>query len=201
MPSPKDPLKFKEYIIKQRESHLGKPLSEKHKLKISESKKGHCVLEETRRKLSDLNRGENNPFYGKHHSEETKRKISEINKGRVVAKGENHPNWKGGISFEPYCINFDEPFKERCREFFGRICVECGKTEAENGRKLDVHHVNFNKMACCNDVLPLFVALCHPCHAKTNHNNREYWEYYFTKIIYEKYGGQCYLPKISTNPD
>ena len=36
--------------------------------------------------------GKNNPMYGKHHTEETKKKLSEAN------KGENNPNWKGGIS-------------------------------------------------------------------------------------------------------
>ena len=32
------------------------------------------------------NTGENNPFYGKHHSEETKKKMSEANKGREFSK-------------------------------------------------------------------------------------------------------------------
>lgn len=33
--------------------------------------------------------GENNPFYGKHHSEETKKKISNSMTGKF--SGENHP--------------------------------------------------------------------------------------------------------------
>ena len=53
--------------------------------------------EETRKKMSEAQKGENNPnygkrgaetsFYGKHHTEETKAKISEANKGA------NHPNY------------------------------------------------------------------------------------------------------------
>lgn len=38
--------------------------------------------EETKQKLSELNKGENNPNYGKHRSDETKKKISGANKGR-----------------------------------------------------------------------------------------------------------------------
>ena len=37
--------------------------------------------EETRRKISESNKGEKHHMYGKHHSEETKRKISESHKG------------------------------------------------------------------------------------------------------------------------
>jgi len=38
--------------------------------------------EETRRKMSDATKGENNPMYGKKHSEETKQKISKMRKGK-----------------------------------------------------------------------------------------------------------------------
>lgn len=60
---------------------------------------GCVVSDETRRKLSELTKGENNPFYGKHHSEETIEKL----KNRVIsdetrrklseaAKGRQSPN-------------------------------------------------------------------------------------------------------------
>lgn len=38
-------------------------------------------MEEIRKKISEANKGENNPMYGKHHSEKTKKKISEANSG------------------------------------------------------------------------------------------------------------------------
>lgn len=109
-------------------------------------------------------------------------------------KGEKHPNWKGGISYEPYCVLFNNEFKKRVRDFWNNTCVECGKTKEEEGANLCVHHVNFDKESCCNDSKPLFVTLCKSCHSKTN-ANREYWEEKYTALINEKYGGQCYLPK------
>ena len=38
--------------------------------------------EESKKKMSEALKGENNPLYGKHHSEETKRKMSEAKKGK-----------------------------------------------------------------------------------------------------------------------
>lgn len=108
--------------------------------------------------------------------------------------GSNNHSWMGGISYEPYCILFNNEFKERVRTFFKHKCVECGKPQ-EN-KKLHVHHVNYHKDSCCDkNIIPLFVALCHQCHTATNFN-REYWEKRFTKLINEKYGGKCYLPKV-----
>ena len=44
---------------------------------------------DTKKALSDLYKGENNPFYGKHHTEETKKMIGEKIKSERC--GENHP--------------------------------------------------------------------------------------------------------------
>ena len=53
--------------------------------KMSEARKGKKrppFSAEHRRKLSEASKGENNPFYGKTHSAETRRKLSQANKGR-----------------------------------------------------------------------------------------------------------------------
>lgn len=50
---------------------------------LSISHKGKKASEETRRRLSEVNKGENNPMYGKHPSEETRKKISEANLGKT----------------------------------------------------------------------------------------------------------------------
>lgn len=94
---------------------------------------------------------------------------------------EKNPAWKGGISFEPYCPKFNEAFKESIREKFGRVCFLCPTTEEENGRKLAVHHVSYNKDCLCDDSDCEFVPLCLECHGNSNHD-REYWE----AVIMEK---------------
>ena len=91
-------------------------------------------------------------------------------------RGENHPNWQGGISFEPYCIKFNNEFKEYIRDKFGRVCFLCQKTEEENGQRLSVHHVNYNKNCGCDgDKTCQFVPLCISCNSKVN-KNRKMWE-------------------------
>ena len=57
----------KKMIERMRNLHLGKKLSEETKKKISESRIGKYT-------------GEDNPFYGRHHTEETKRKAVEAKK-------------------------------------------------------------------------------------------------------------------------
>ncbi|MCK9570396.1 NUMOD3 domain-containing DNA-binding protein [Candidatus Pacearchaeota archaeon] len=69
--------------------HLPSPET---KRKMSEAHKGHPVSEETKEKF----RGENNHFYGKHHTEDARRKISESRQGKRTGKdnpfyGKHHP--------------------------------------------------------------------------------------------------------------
>lgn len=44
------------------------------------------------------------------------------------------------------------------------------------------------------EVIPLFVPLCHSCHGKTQ-KNRPYWIMHFTNITNQYYGGKCYFTK------
>ena len=115
------------------------------------------------------------------------------NKAQKQYKGPKAAGWKGGISFEPYCSKFNEDFKERVRNYFNRVCMICGKTEEENEKKLSVHHVNYEKMVCCDGTPPLFLPLCHRCHMKTNHN-REHWEKVLTEFLMIWFDGESYLP-------
>ena len=89
--------------------------------------------------------------------------------------GDKSPRWLGGISYLPYCEKFDDDFKESVREKFDRTCFLCPTTEEQNGRKLAVHHVNYDKECMCNDVVCEFVPLCLKCHGKTG-SDRGYWE-------------------------
>jgi len=140
-------------------AHIGKELSLEHKQKISESLKGS-----------------KNPRWGKHHSEQTRKKLSEAIKSLT---GERAPNWKGGISFLPYCSKFNKALKEKIRERDGRKCQLCPCNEEENRRKLDVHHVHYDKENCAPDL----ILLCRRCNSKVN-GNRDYYENLFiSKLV------------------
>lgn len=176
--------KSEDHTKKNKESH--KNPSPSTRWKFGKARRGKKDSEERIRQKSERMSGERHPMFGKHHSEKSKKLMSESRRGEKCSA------WRGGISFLPYCSKFDEKFKERVRAFFGRICVECQRTEKENGQKLTVHHVNYDKMMCCNDTKPLFVAVCRNCNSTAN-GDREYWEEHYTKIINEKYGGKCYF--------
>lgn len=104
-------------------------------------------------------------------------------------RGENSPHWQGGISFEPYCHKFNEQFKEYIRDKFGRVCFLCDKTEKENGKKLSVHHVNYNKNCGCDeDETCQFVPLCVKCNNKVNKNRKE-WEAKINAMLHSKLNG------------
>ena len=165
----------------------------------SKTRKEFNATEEGQKWLDEHNRGENAPMYGKGY-------LVAGEKAPMYGRtGDKCPVYKGGISFLPYCEKFDDDLKERVRKFFNRCCYVCGKSEQEQidemikeGKRpvkvLDVHHVNYNKMVCCNDVKPLFVPLCRSCHAKT-HFDREYWEEFFTISLEYLTNGKCFLPK------
>jgi len=91
--------------------------------------------------------------------------------------GENHYNWQGGKSFEPYPPGWKRSLKERIREYEGRRCAICGKTD--KGRALAVHHIDYDKSNLAEENL---IALCHSCHIKTN-RRRRYWEYWLSAGI------------------
>lgn len=194
MPAPKDPIKNAEWRQKLRIASTGHLVSDATRKKLSEMRKGKPHSKEWSEKIGAAQRGKPRPKLSDEVEQERRRKIS------IALCGENAPSWKGGMSFEPYCVKFNREFKERVRAFFGYTCVECGTTQEENRRKLDVHHVNYDKMVCCNDVKPLFVALCRSCNVKAN-TNRPDWEKHFTEMIMTKHGGQCYLPKKAQNDE
>ena len=95
--------------------------------------------------------------------------------------GKHNPAWNGGSSFGQYAIEFNDKCKESSRIRYGRICQYpgCGKTEEDNGRKLDVHHIDYNKQNCSEDNL---IPLCKKHHMKTS-GKREYHIKLFKEIV------------------
>jgi hypothetical protein len=66
------------------EYHKGKPKTKEHKQKIKEGNQGQSRPWAIHNLPADVS-GENNGMYGKQHSEDTKRKISEANRGKTPA--------------------------------------------------------------------------------------------------------------------
>lgn len=102
--------------------------------------------------------GENNP---------SKRPEIKVKKLR-----ENNGNWKGGVSFLPYCEKFDKRKREDIRKKYDYKCYSCGKRQTENltkfkkVRKLSVHHIDFDKQQGCDGKGWKLIPLCLECHGK-----------------------------------
>ncbi len=81
-----------------------------------------------------------------------------------------------------YHENFTEEFRESIREMDNQICQLCGKTEEENGMKLDVHHIHYDEETNdCSNATD-FISRCRGCHGKTQWN-RDYWEYHLAELL------------------
>jgi hypothetical protein len=111
--------------------------------------------------------------------------------------GPNSPGWKGGKTFKPYCYKFNRDLKRRVREYFNYECFACGAPQSSETGTLMVHHVLYNRMACCDGGgEPLFIPLCMKCHNTTSHSkNQEFWKKLFYHQLMKRTGGKCYFTK------
>jgi len=145
--------------------------TEEHKKKVSKGRKlrkkrlGYLNSLETRTKISKA-------LVGRKLPEEVRKKMSENR------KKEKHWNWQGGISCEPYSIDWTETLKRAIKERDKYICQLCGATP----EILFIHHIDYDKKNCNPDNL---ITLCRSCHMKTNYN-RNYWINYFNERMREK---------------
>ena len=174
----------------------GEKLSEETKGKISNAKRGMRFTDEHRKKLSSARRGRIPELGGWHHTDETKeknrvaklgnkyhlgkkhtpearKKMSDARRGKYG--GENHPNWQGGKSFEPYGLEFNGSLKERIKKRDNYTCQVCGAVQV----RFATHHVDYNKK---NNSEENLVCLCNSCHGKTNFNRRA-WKAYFNELL------------------
>ena len=120
--------------------------------------------------------GKNHPFFGKKHRESSKRLMSLNHADYSLNK---HSNWRDGKSFEEYGVEFNNNLKEQVRFRDKYKCKLCDCPQIENGRQLDVHHIDYDKK---NNKLQNLIALCWRCHIKTNFN-RKYWTKFFKEKI------------------
>lgn len=180
----------------QSDSHKGKLTWNKGK-KMPEDwihpmkgkKHGEKIKEKiSRTKLSQSLRGKLNPNYkdGLPHCRICGEELSNY-RNKVcrdcwydINQGENHSNWKGGISFLPYCIKFNKELKELVRRRDNYICQLCNKTQEKNGAQLSVHHIHHDKENCYPDL----IILCRSCNVKVEKNEmkKKYEEIFMNNL-------------------
>lgn len=150
----------------------GQKHSDETRKKMSLKKIGHTVSAETRIKI-----GKNSPgMKGKKHTDETKKKISESH------KGEKCYMWEGGKSFEEYTLDWTNILRASIRTRDNYICQECGIHQDELSgyqKKLDVHHIDYDKKNCNPDNL---ITLCRGCHQRTNVYRDKWLKYFKSKF-------------------
>lgn len=140
-------------------------------------------------------------------------------------RGPNSKNnrWRNGSSFGKYCFKFNRVLKENVANHFGNKCVLCGKLQRDEGlthvamkpRRLCIHHVYTDKLACCESridemetirkrfpkeiaahgspeftpdeimYIRMMVPLCKSCHAKTI--NEEMSDPPYEHSVYRKF--------------
>lgn len=157
-------------------------ISLKTRTKMSAAQMNRIHSEETKAKIRTTLTGKTHSkkakanmsaaHIGKTQSEESRIKQSVTRTGKYTDK--NNSNWQGGISFEPYCPRFNDQLKEQIRNRDNRICVLCGKSEIQNGKRLCVHHIDGDKMQGCNNKKWHLCALCISCNSKPDTIEKEF---------------------------
>lgn len=116
--------------------------------------------------------GINNPFYGKHHTYECRCRLS------LAKNGTGIPYEKKG-----YSSSFNNKLKQQVRQRNNHTCQMCGVKESYNiflyNRRLDIHHIDYNKKN--NDPNNL-LSLCRNCHLQTNFGRSDWINYFNRKV-------------------
>jgi len=173
-----------EIIQKISEGHKGQTSGNKGKKgqkAWNKDKKG-CFSEDTIQRMSSAKHGRRiSPETEFKEGQEpwnkgTKGMQEAWNKGIPGLSGEDHPNWRGGTSYFPYCNKFNNKLKKRIRDRDNHTCQLCGMKE--DGRKLSVHHIHYDKPNCNPDL----IALCNGCNGRVNVNRDHYEALFMSKL-------------------
>lgn len=141
--------------------------------KISDGGKGKKRSQETRIKMALSKIGNKNSF-GHRHSEESRKKMSVALKGkpRLKSRGENNPNWKGGITTLNKKIRSSLEYKIWRRAIFERdnyTCIWCGIKGNETRGYLNADHIKpFAYFPELRFAIDNGRTLCRGCHRKTD---------------------------------
>lgn len=190
---------------------------------ISETKQANPLTEEQRKHLSEINKGERNPAYGKPVSEELRRKRGasiqakwddpDHHKKQAAAiravttdpewqanvkrkSGPEHPMWRGGVSKLGRGPGWSTGKRKRMKKRDGYKCVLCGKAKADLRFPLSIHHIDYDKQ---NHDERNLISLCRSCHGRVNGAVEECREF-FIQYINNLYGSADSLPLINPMP-
>lgn len=191
-------------LVGDKNPFYGKHHSPETREKLAEISRNHRHTTESLEKIRAANLGRKQTpeacakvakaQLGNKHGLGTRRTPETRMKQSIAQQGERGSNWQGGKSYEPYCQKWTEDLRRRIRAFFEHLCVTCGKSTEENGRKLSCHHVSYDKQVCCNGKPVRFAALCNKCHCESS-MDRDRWERMLHRIIEEIYDGKSYFTK------
>jgi 5-methylcytosine-specific restriction endonuclease McrA len=95
-------------------------------------------------------------------------------------RGKNHSHFIENLDRQ-YSLEFSKELKEQIRHRDNHECRLCHTKEEDYYRKLDIHHIDYNKQNCKKENL---ISLCNKCNIKVNYN-REYWKSFFKELIGE----------------
>ena len=128
---------------------------------------------------------------GKSLSAAHKRSLSKSLKGKIVSyetrlkiSGENHYNWRGGISLEPYCSDWTKEYKDYIKERDNNRCQNpyCYRKDSSD---LTVHHIDYDKKNCVPENL---ITVCRSCNSRAN-KDRKWHTAWYRAVITNKTGG------------
>jgi len=101
--------------------------------------------------------------------------------------GSGNPQWKGGITCEPYCeIWLDKEYKKDIKIRDQNICLNpyCNNF---NTNDLVIHHVDYNKKNCSPSNL---ITVCRSCNIKAN-IDRSWHQLWYKTILNKRYKYNC----------
>jgi len=97
---------------------------------------------------------------------------------------ENNPAWLGGISFEPYGLEFNNKLREKIRKRDNFCCQQCFRhqnelrTKTNKKYRLHVHHIDYNKK---NNNQNNLISLCIVCHLSTSFDRLDWANHFKNK--------------------